>query len=110
MPRRARVEAGSPVISSDLQKMWPAVGFSWPGDQVEIGGLASAVRADDGGQRSGLEGAAHGVDRDMPAEANRQVAGFEKRHQPSFRGGRKAEPGTHKRRRSWFLCTLSDQS
>src|SRR5690606_33416266 len=46
-------------------------------DQVEIGGLAGAVWADDGGQRTGPEGTADGVDRNMAAEADRQVTRFQ---------------------------------
>ena len=65
------------------------------GDQVEIGGLARPVGADDGGQLPRPEGAGDAVHRDMPAEADgqglrledgigqgklrREVCGFEKR-------------------------------
>jgi hypothetical protein len=48
-----------------------------PGDQVEVGGLAGAVGADNGGQLTGTEAAADRVDRDVAAEANGQIAGFE---------------------------------
>ena len=48
-----------------------------PGDQVEVGGLAGAVRSDDGGQRARLERAGHAVDRDVAAETDGQVLGRE---------------------------------
>jgi len=47
------------------------------GHQVEIGGLAGAVGADDGGQFAGSEGGGDAVDRDVAAEADRQVVGLE---------------------------------
>src|SRR6185503_11587189 len=48
-------------------------------DEVEVGGLAGAVRADDRRERSGLERAADAVHRDMTTEADGQVAGLENR-------------------------------
>src|SRR5262245_32706210 len=48
-------------------------------NQVEVGGLAGAVRADDRRERPGLERAADAVHRDMTPEADGQVAGFEDR-------------------------------
>ncbi|MGY2931557.1 hypothetical protein ACVWZ6_001159 [Bradyrhizobium sp. GM6.1] len=47
------------------------------GDQVEISGLAGAVRADDRGEFARAEAASDAVDRDMAAEADGEVAGFE---------------------------------
>src|SRR6266850_1755464 len=44
------------------------------GDQVEVGGLAGAVRPDDRGERAGPELAGHRIDGDMAAEADRQAA------------------------------------
>jgi hypothetical protein len=49
------------------------------GHQVEIGRLAGAVRADDGGERSRLKRAADAVDGHMAAEANGQVARLKNR-------------------------------
>src|SRR5438874_4127229 len=45
-----------------------------PRDQVEVGRLAGAVRADDRRERAGPKFARHAVHRDMPAEADRQAA------------------------------------
>src|SRR6185295_7067170 len=50
-----------------------------PGDEVEVGGLAGAVRPDDRGQRARLESTADAIHRDVTAEADGQVAGFEDR-------------------------------
>src|ERR1700730_10264815 len=50
------------------------------GDQVGIGGLAGAVGADNGGQFARTKRATDAVDRDVAAEANGQVAGFERGH------------------------------
>jgi hypothetical protein len=50
-----------------------------PGHQVEIGGLAGAVRPDDGGQFVPARKAQlTRVDRHVPAEADGQVHGFQK--------------------------------
>src|SRR3977135_4263107 len=43
-------------------------------DQVEIGGLAGAVRTDDGGELTRTKGATDMVHGDVAAEADRQVA------------------------------------
>ena len=51
-----------------------------PGDQVEIGGLAGAVRPDDRGQLAGPERATHRIDGHVAAEANGEIAGFEGGH------------------------------
>src|SRR5207249_9005055 len=53
-------------------------GTQLSGDQVEIGGLAGAVRADDRRQFAGPKAAADSVDRDVAAEADGQIAGFER--------------------------------
>jgi hypothetical protein len=47
-----------------------------PGDEIEVGRLARAVRPDDRRQRARLECAADVVDGDVAAEADRQVTGF----------------------------------
>src|SRR5690606_8352431 len=46
-------------------------------DQIEVGRLARAVGADDGGQRAGRKRARHRIDRHVPTEADREVLGFE---------------------------------
>src|SRR6202171_6641566 len=48
------------------------------GDQIEVGGLAGPVGADNGRQLTGTKYAADTVDRDVPAEADGQIAGFER--------------------------------
>ena len=59
-------------------------------DQVEVGRLAGAVRADDRGQRAGREGARDAVDGDVAAEADREVACLEhlSRHPERSEGSR----------------------
>jgi hypothetical protein len=57
-----------------------AGGAQLSGDQIEIGGLAGPVGADDGGQLTRPKRATDAVDRDVAAEANGQVAGFEGGH------------------------------
>ena len=52
----------------------PAGGGQLARDQVEVGGLARAVRPDDRGERAGSELARHRVDGHMAAEADRQAA------------------------------------
>src|SRR5256885_6345625 len=47
------------------------------GDQVEIGGLASPVGADNGGQLAGPKAAADMIDSNMSAEADGQIARLE---------------------------------
>src|SRR4051794_19919841 len=47
------------------------------GDQVEIGGLASPVGADNGGQLARPKTAAHMIDSNMSAEADGQIACLE---------------------------------
>src|SRR5438067_6396357 len=47
------------------------------GDQVEIGGLASPVGADNGGQLARPKAAADMIDRNMSAEADGQIARLE---------------------------------
>jgi hypothetical protein len=49
------------------------------GDQIEVGGLAGAVGADDRCQRSLVKGAGHGIHRDLAAEADGQLAGRQSR-------------------------------
>src|SRR5262249_60982628 len=39
-------------------------------DQIEVGGLAGAVRSDNGGERAGMEHGAHAVDGDVTAKAD----------------------------------------
>ncbi len=55
-------------------------GAQLSGDQIEIGGLAGAVGADDGRQLARPKRAADTVDRDVAAEANGEIAGFEQGH------------------------------
>ena len=71
-----------------------------PGDQVEVGGLARAVRPDDRGQFAGPERATHRIDGHVAAEANGEIAGFEGGHAAAARsvpylplkgGGRRAK-------------------
>lgn len=50
-----------------------------PRDQVEVGGLARAVRADDRGQRARCKAATDIVDRDMASETDGESARFEHR-------------------------------
>jgi len=57
-----------------------AGGAQLSGDQIEIGGLAGAVGTDDRGQLTRPKGATDVVDRNMSAEANGQIAGFEQGH------------------------------
>src|SRR6185437_10595393 len=49
-------------------------------DQVEIGGLAGAVRPDDRGEGAAVEGATDAVNRDMSPKPDGQAACFEYRH------------------------------
>ena len=44
------------------------------GEQVEIGGLARAIGADDSGELAGAERAGYAVHRDMPAETDGEIA------------------------------------
>src|ERR1700722_11757805 len=48
-------------------------------DQIEVGRLAGAVRPDDRGQRALVKRAGHGIDRDLPAEIDGQIAGRQSR-------------------------------
>src|SRR5205085_557774 len=48
-------------------------------DQVEVGGLARTVGADDGRQRARMESGAHAVDGDVAAEADGEIARFQDR-------------------------------
>ena len=79
-PARVRSEADRPDRSRPSSVTWPARRLELAGDQVEIGGLAGAVGADDGRQRARLERAGHGVDGHVAAEADGQVVGGELAH------------------------------
>ena len=70
-PRRVRAEAGKAGDVLARDEDLAGAGAQLAGDQIEVGGLAGAVRADDGGERAGRERARHVVDRDMAAEADR---------------------------------------
>ena len=80
---KARPEAGAralrgadrPVRSRAVQQHRALAGRQLAGDQVEVGGLAGAVGADDGRQRARLEAARHAVDRHVAAEADRSDPG-----------------------------------
>src|SRR6185503_15176474 len=63
------------------------------GNEIEVGSLAGAVRADDRRERSRLERAADAVHRDMTPEADGQVAGFENRSYCFTRIGTFISPG-----------------
>src|SRR5207248_5593791 len=65
---------------ASIERDGARAGFQLAGDQVEVGGLARAVRPHDGGQRPRLEAAGDGVDRDVAAEADGQVPGDEEAH------------------------------
>src|SRR5947208_8715 len=54
-------------------------GAQLPRDQIEVSGLAGAVRSDDGGELARTKRACHRVHGDMSAEADRQVARLEMR-------------------------------
>ena len=51
-------------------------GLDLPGDQIEVGRLAGAVGADDGGERARRKRAGDSTHRHVPAEADREVLGF----------------------------------
>src|SRR5436190_10906659 len=59
-------------------------------DQVEVGGLARTVGADDGRQRARMESGAHAVDGDVAAEADGEIARFQDRL------GHAARPRSHR--------------
>ena len=61
-----------------IERDLPGARLELAGDQVEVGGLAGAVGADDGGERARLEGAGHGIHRHVAAEADREVLGGER--------------------------------
>ena len=65
-------------MSSPSSDDLPEVAVQLARDEIEIGRLAGAVRADDGGERAGRETARHVVDGHMAAEANREPARFER--------------------------------
>jgi hypothetical protein len=48
--------------------------------------LPRPVRPDDRGERAGLERAGDAIDRDVPAEADRQVLGRKQRHKENLEG------------------------
>src|ERR1700685_3619228 len=64
---------------SALEQHAATARFELARDQVEISGLARAIRADNGGQRAGMKRATHCVDGEMAAETDAQV--------PRFKGG-----------------------
>ena len=63
-----------------IQRHRSTARFELAGDQIEIGGFAGTIGADDGGQRARLKSATHAIDRDVPAEAYRQVMGCQQGH------------------------------
>ena len=72
-----RAEADRPPDVVPIDEDRSGAGLHLSGNQVEIGRLAGAVRADDRRERARLEPARDIIDRDMAAEANRQPACFE---------------------------------
>ena len=69
-PRRAK--AGNVLA---VHQHAPGRGLQLARHQVEIGGLAGAVRPHDHGECAGIKIGRHGVHRDVAAEADAQVAG-----------------------------------
>jgi hypothetical protein len=87
-----------------IQAHPPCRGLELPGDQVEIGGLARAIGADDGGERARCKGAGDSVHRHVSAKADREVLGLQhgmgkSQRLPAFRLN-SAIPNTDRRRRS----------
>src|SRR5262249_49710179 len=64
------------------------IGPQRSGQQVEVGGLAGAVRADDGVAQPAREGEAHVLRHGERAERLLQRAGLERRHASLSRGAR----------------------
>src|SRR5207244_1032883 len=59
-----------------------AVGLQVPCDQIEQGRLAGAIRADDGGNRAGLDRQTHVVGGHEAGEGFAQLAALQHRHRP----------------------------
>ena len=71
------LERRQPVDALPVEADTPAVGAHHPGDQVERGGLAGAVRPDQRGDRALLHVEGEIVDRSEPAEALRKPLDLE---------------------------------
>src|SRR5262249_32376981 len=54
------------------------------GDEIEVSGLAGAIRSDDRGQLARAKRAAHAVDGHVAAEADGEVTRFERGHAPKY--------------------------
>ena len=78
-PRRARRCAGSLVMSTPPSSSRPPSAGVKPGDDVEQGGLAGAVGADDAEDLAGRDRDRHVVDRPDAAEAAAEPVGGERR-------------------------------
>ena len=61
------------------QQHLAGAGLDLTGNEIEIGGLAGAVRADNGGKGPAMKPATDRVHRHMAAKANRQVLGLQNR-------------------------------
>ena len=74
MPSLARAAGAEPRDVGAVEQHAARAGRQLARDQVEVGGLAGAVGADDRRQRAGVEGRADVIDRDVAAEADGEVA------------------------------------
>ena len=105
-PRLTRAACGSSVTSSPSSRICPALGCKRAGHQIDEGGLAGAVRADQRVAGAALQAEIDVVGDGQRAEALAQAAGFERRrswplvaHRRS-RSNRPSMPPRARRRRA----------
>ncbi len=99
MPMRARAVTSRPVTSRSSSRTAPEFGPQIAGEQVEIGGLAGAVRADDRVAQPCLEREAHVLRHGERAERLAERAGLERDHARVLRR-RRARAAPRRVRRS----------